>query len=552
MVTHPDPPDPQLLNEALARVRTGQSAAAERLLARFPADRLPVSMLCLRAELRAAGGHADAARADLEVARSRAPDDPRVAEALAGQAMADGRPDLARDLLHSALRQDPNRPRLWHRFGVVLHAGGHYGAALGAYERAVALAPSRPESRIARASVWQIQGRFDEAREELEAVLAGHPGHPEALTALAAQMEIRGQTEAGLALLAPLAEQGRLGPEGALVRARLLRQAGHRDEALREVEALPPTTLDAGLRARRLFLLGELLDQAGRYEEAFRCLEQANQLVPGRFDAQRYRQRVDAVRSAWTRTAVARLSGLGNGSEAPVFIVGMPRSGTTLVERILARHPLVHGAGELGGIGEIERRLRGERLAADPAMLNGADIDAMARSYLASVDHGSLPRFTDKMPANFFHLGLIQAMLPGAHVIHCRRHPLDTALSCFMQDFSGLGLAWSRRIDHIAEYYQGYRSLMEHWTSVLSLPVLDLDYEALVAEPEPAIRRVLDFLGLGWDPACLETVGDDVAATASYAQARAPIYRSSIGRHRHYADQLALLARRLGVRPDEA
>jgi hypothetical protein len=122
-----------------------------------------------------------------------------------------------------------------------------------------------------------------------------------------------------------------------------------------------------------------------------------------------------------------------------------------------------------------------------------------------------------------------------------------------MQDFSGLGLAWSRRIDHIAEYYQGYRSVMEHWTSVLSLPILDLDYESLVVEPEPAIRRMLDFLGLGWDPACLEPGdGDDVAATASYAQARAPIYRSSIGRHRHYADQLALLARRLGVRPDEA
>ena len=544
--------DPGPLREAMAHARAGRADAAERLLAGFLAEQLPVSMLCLRAELRTATGQDEAARADLEIARSRAPDDPRVADALAGQAMADGRLELAADLLDGALRQDPHRPRLWHRFGVVLHAAGRYEAALKAYERAMALAPSRPEPRIARASVWQIQGRFDEARQALEAVLAQMPGHPEALTTLAAQMEIRGQTEAGLALLEPLAEQGRLGPEGLLVRARLLRRAGRDDEALKLIEDLEASSLDAGQRARRLFLLGEIRDQAGRHEEAFTCFERANELSPGRFDAGRYRRRVDAVRRAWTRSALDRLAGLGDESEAPVFIVGMPRSGTTLVERTLARHPAVFGAGELGGMGGIERQLRGEGLAVDPATLSRDTLQDMARAYLSSVDAGGCTRFTDKMPANFFHLGLIQALFPRARVIHCRRHPLDTALSCFMQDFSGLGLAWSHRLEHIAEYYLGYRSLMDHWMSVLSLPVLDLDYEALVTEPEAAVRRMLEFLDLAWDPACLEPGGEEVSATASYAQAAGPIYRSSIGRHRHYATQLAPLASRLGIDPDEA
>ena len=223
MATNAGQIDQQRLSEALAHARAGRVDAAERALAGFPAERLPLSMLCLRAELRTSSGRADAARTDLEVARSRAPDDPRVAVALAGQAMTDGQLETAADLLDRALRRHPDRPRLWHRYGVVLHAAGRYEAAVQAYERALALAPSRPEPRVGRASVWQIQGRFDQAREELQSVLALAPGHPEASVALASQMEVRGQTEAGLALLEPLAAKGGLGPDGVLVRARLLR-----------------------------------------------------------------------------------------------------------------------------------------------------------------------------------------------------------------------------------------------------------------------------------------------------------------------------------------
>lgn len=552
MVTDASQIDPGPLRQAMAHARAGRADAAEGILAGFLADQLPVSMLCLRAELRAATGQPEAARADLEIARSRAPDDPRVAVALAGQAMADGRLELAADLLDGALRQDPHRPRLWYRLGVVLHAAGRYEAASRAYERAMALAPSRPEPRIGRAGVWQIQGRFDEARQELEAVLAQVPGHPEALTTLAAQMEIRGQTRAGLALLEPLAERGGLGAEGGLVRARLLRRAGRGDEALKLIEDLEASRLDTGQRARVLFLLGEMRDQAGRHEEAFTCFERANALSPGRFDAGRFRRRVDAVCQAWTREALDRLAGLGDETEAPVFVVGMPRSGTTLVERTLDRHPAVFGAGELGGMAGIERRLRGEGLSADPADLSPRTLLEHARAYLDAVDAGGHARFVDKMPANFLHLGLIQVLLPRARVIHCRRHPLDTALSCFMQDFSGLGLAWSRRLDHIAEYYLGYRSMMGHWTSVLSIPILDLDYEDLVRAPEAAVRRMLEFLGLDWDPACLEPGGEGVSATASYARAAGPIYLSSIGRHRHYSTQLAPCASRLGMDPDAA
>lgn len=546
--------DTALLEQAMAHARAGRAGAAARILAQFPAAQLPLPMLCMRAQLRLHSDGAVAAREDIEVAQSRAPDDPRVADLLASLAMSGGDVDTATALLEAALRRDPRRPRLWYRFGVVLHAAGRYQAALEAHERALALAPDQPEPRISRASVWQIQGRFDDARRELEAVLSQHPDHPDAVVALAAQLEISGETDAGLTLLEPLVTRGQSDPALMLVRARLLRRAGRADKALALLEALDQARLDANQHARVLFLLGELKDQAGRYDQAFGHFKQANELLPGRFDAARYRQRIHAIRNAWTRSAMSRLADLGrsdDGKPDPIFVVGMPRSGTTLVERLLARHPAVHGAGELPGISDIERRLRDGGLVPDPAQLAVEPLRPLADAYLVSAGAGGRARFTDKMPGNFLHLGLIQTLLPRARVIHCRRHPLDTGLSCFAQDFSALGLAWSRRLEHIADYYQGYRSLMDHWVAVLDLPLLNIDYETLVAEPEPCTRRMLEFLGLGWDPACLQPDQGETASTASYAQVTQPIYRSSVGRHRHYAAQLASLAGRLGIETDE-
>ncbi len=554
MAMNTEQADTARLGEAVAHARAGRAGAAARILARFPAAQLPLPMLCLRAELGLQAGGAAAARQDIEAARSRSPDDPRVADLLASLAMSGGDVDTAAALLEAALRSDPRRPRLWYRFGVVLHAAGRYEAALEAYERALGLAPALPGPRIGRASVWQIQGRFDDARRELEAVLGQFPEHPDAVTALAAQLEIRGETEAGLALIEPLVARGNLDPELTLVRARLLRRAGRADQALALLESLDQARLAAHPRARVAFLLGDLKDQAGDYEEAFAHFKRANELLPGGFDPARYRQRVDAIRDTWTWPALARLAGLdrhGDAGAGPIFVVGMPRSGTTLVERILARHPAVHGAGELPGIGDIERRLRAGTLVPDLAQLTAEQLRPLADAYLVSAGAGGRLRFTDKMPGNFLHLGLIQTLLPQARVIHCRRHPLDTGLSCFTQDFSSLGLAWSRRLEHIADFYEGYRSLMDHWVAVLDLPLLDIDYETMVAEPEHSTRRMLEFLGLEWDPACLEPDQGGTAATASYAQVARPIYRSSVGRHHHYAAQLAPLARRLGLETDD-
>ena len=189
-------------------------------------------------------------------------------------------------------------------------------------------------------------------------------------------------------------------------------------------------------------------------------------------------------------------------------------------------------------------------LAQDPP-----DLDALSRAYLQRLDQlaPEARRVTDKMWQNFEFLGLAELVLPGARVVHCVRDPMDVGLSCFFQHFFGQGVAFSYDLAHIGAYHRQYRRTMDHWRRVLSLPMHTVRYEELVASPETRTRALLEFLDLPWDDACLrfhETARP--VRTASYAQVRRPIYRASVGRHRHYARWLAPLARALGAGDDAA
>jgi hypothetical protein len=188
-----------------------------------------------------------------------------------------------------------------------------------------------------------------------------------------------------------------------------------------------------------------------------------------------------------------------------------------------------------------------------PRCLTGAtrrDLDAMATRYFNGFGRldDTVTHVTDKMPANFLALGLIALVCPQARVIHCRRHPLDTALSCFFQNFNSKGLAFTRDLGHLGIYYSQYSRLMHHWRRVLDLPVMDLDYEALVTDVDTWGRRLVEFAGLDWDPVCLDFHRlERTVNTASYAQVRRPVYATSVGRHRNYARHLAPLRAALGL-----
>jgi hypothetical protein len=233
---------------------------------------------------------------------------------------------------------------------------------------------------------------------------------------------------------------------------------------------------------------------------------------------------------------------------APIFIVGMPRSGTSLVEQILASHPDVAAAGELEVMDDVERRaasIIGGR-GGYPKCLRGAtasEMTALADHYLGVIaDIAKGARFvTDKLPINYERLGLIERLFPNARIVHTTRYALDTCLSCYFQNF-GNTHTYSSNLRALGEVYRIYERLMAHWHATLSIRILDVSYEDLVSDPEQAVRTLLEFCDLPWDPRCLDFhKSTRYVNTASYDQVRQPIYQSSVGRWKHYESHLGEL-----------
>lgn len=261
---------------------------------------------------------------------------------------------------------------------------------------------------------------------------------------------------------------------------------------------------------------------------------------------------VDGLLGAFSPSHFERVRGLGDDSERPVFVVGMPRSGTTLTEQILASHPQVFGAGERNFAQSTFISLPAVLGRNEPPLACLAHLDRDAAGRLAAghlgrlreLDGGTAARVVDKMPENYLLLGFLHTLFPRARLIHCRRDPRDVALSCWITNFARI--RWACDLEHIAHHLLQYFRIMEHWRRVLPAPVFEVDYEELVADQEGVSRRLVAWLGLEWDPACLRFHQTErLVRTASVAQVRQPIYTRSVARWRHYESLLAPLLERL-------
>ena len=243
---------------------------------------------------------------------------------------------------------------------------------------------------------------------------------------------------------------------------------------------------------------------------------------------------------------VERFAGAGDPSPVPIFVLGMPRSGSTLVEQILASHPQIHAAGEMTNLDRVVRSLRDTvgRPIRFPQCAGGFDTESLRRigqAYLASLP--PLPegktRITDKLPSNFIYVGLIRMILPNARIIHTVRDPVDTCVSCFSRLF-GAGHAYCYDLAELGRYYRAYHELMAHWRAVLPAgSMLDVAYEDVVGDLETQARRLIDYCGLPWDDRCLSFhTTSRTVSTASNLQVRRPLYRSSVQRWRRYEAHL--------------
>jgi tetratricopeptide (TPR) repeat protein len=468
-----------------------------------------------------------------------------------------------------------------------LQQGGHAeGAALA--RQVLDKHPQSTEAMTLLVASYVGAKRHAEAKKWVRRILSASPGDEAALAYQVTIQLAEGQVEEARRTVR---KARRLRPSSVKLRAlelQVLNSAGEREEAAdaaaeivasgivdplvarefataaprvhREPEAAaylrrclesaetPPSFL-AGLWVQ----LGRLLDRMDEPDEAFEAWTRGNALRRSEFDAGAFSARIDETIRNWTRDAIAERAGWGDPSDRPVLIVGMPRSGTTLVEQILGSHPEVAPCGELNDLVRAAGNLAGLKarqmaLVTDPGVLRREDVSGAARDYVRRLRRAGAraKRATDKMPLNFLNLGLVAIMTPHARVVHCVRDARDVCLSCYSYNFSG-HMPFSHDLRDLGMFHLMHDRLMAHWREVLDVPILELRYEELVADQEGQSRALVDFVGLGWDEACLSFYESKRSATtASYEQVRNPIYKTAVERWRRYERHLAPLLEALG------
>jgi tetratricopeptide (TPR) repeat protein len=427
------------------------------------------------------------------------------------------------------------------------------GPALADYERTLALKPKSVDALIGRGAALKQVDRLPEALASFDQAIAlGGDGEVRGLAARGAALAEVGETEEARQTLRRATEFGEKSSGAWQSFVDLVRfEAGDPAFAAMEARLAEVEHMRPGEALPLHFALGKAYLDVGNSERAFAHFDAGNRLKRAQFayDADANRARIVAIIAAFRPETFARFAGAGSHAGAPIFVVGMPRSGTTLIEQILASHPAIHGAGELHAMPEVAADAGG-----NPECVATLTADALARlgeDYLARVGEPPVgkTRVVDKLPANFFNAGLIRLILPEAQIIHVRRDPVDTCLSCYSKNFRGPNLAFANDLTELGLFYREYETLMAHWRATLpSTHFLEVEYESVVDDLEGQARRIIAFLGLPWDPACLEFHRTQrPVRTASVNQVRKPIYRASIGRWRAHAAYLGPLLKALGV-----
>jgi tetratricopeptide (TPR) repeat protein len=504
-------------------------------------------------------GRSEKALAQYEKALSIRPDYPEAHNNLGNLLQNLGRHQEALAHYEKALAIRPHYAEAYLNAGHALGALGRQEEGLTQYQKALAAAPDNPDVHNSLGNVLLMLGRTEEAVAHCERAIAIKPQHVEAHTTLGNALRTLGRLDKATRAfekaiaLAPNKPAGYWG----LVMSRRIIADEPCFMAMTNL-ARDMASLKIADRIDLHFALGKAFADVGDQRQSFHHLLEGNsrkrQLVT--YDETKTLEWFKRIRAAFAPQLMRDKAPVGEPSPVPIFIIGMPRSGTTLVEQILASHPKIFGAGELPDFGNLAKSFCGPHGTCFPEAVPAAPRDQLCRlgeRYLQAVRRmaPTAERITDKMPYNFIYAGLIHLALPNARIIHTRRDLRDTALSCFSLLFPA-GQEYSYDLAELGRYCRAYRELMEHWRSVLPQGVmLEVQYEEIVADLEEQARRIVAHCGLEWSAACLafhKTERD--VRTASATQVRQPIYQSSVGRWRRYADSLRPLLETLGGSSD--
>jgi tetratricopeptide (TPR) repeat protein len=456
-----------------------------------------------------------------------------------GNALLDlGRIEEAVASYSRALELEPDFAKAHSNLGSAFRELAKLDEAEASYRRALAIRADSSEILTNLGVVQRLQGSAEEAEASLRRALSIDPGATPTITSLAELYADRGQ----FAEAENLYKRAYAGhPESAQAWAGLaaLRKMTSEDSAwIKEAQRIAQRPLRPRDEAHLRYAIGKFFDDVQDYEQAFVSYRRANEIAKAYsppHDRQHLARTFEFTTRLYDREWLDRAKVTSNSSSRPIFIVGMPRSGTSLAEQILASHPAVFGAGELSFWKTASLQVGSAALESG---FDGSVLAKLADEYLQLLTGLSLDasRVVDKMPANFAHLGMIHAALPNARFIHMRRNPIDTCLSIYFQNFH-VAHSYANDLEDLAHYHHEYQLLMQHWRSILPpSAILEVSYEALVADQETWSRKMLDFVGLPWDPACIDFHQTNRrVSTFSKWQVRQKISKTSVERWRNYA-----------------
>ena len=476
--------------------------------------------------------------------------------------MRAGMPEEAVEHFRIAIRLKPDFGEAYNRLCGTAGQLGRLEEAVTAGEAAVRLIPDSAVAQMNLATAYDTSGRAQRAFQHYQEAARLAPNHPVIQCTLGDAFAGTGDKQASedcyreaIRLRAEYTPPYRQ-------LARLRRCTSAEDPDFSAVHRLlGNTSVPEAERSHLHFALGKMYEDCEKYDEAFHHFSLANRIENSkhRFNRQELVDFVSGIISLYTPEFLKSHSASGDVSALPTFIVGMPRSGTTLINQIIGSHPKGLGAGELYWFGQIEHKLQVALGSSEPypacmRQFNSETAVQLAGQYIEYIqtlaEGRQYERIVDKLPGNFLHLGLIALLFPNARIVHCRRDPLDTCLSIYCILFPG-SVPFGYDLQNIGIVYREYRRLMRHWQAVIPGRLLTVDYEDLVRDQEAVSRRIIEFIGLPWDDACMDfTQSRNRVRTVSAFQVRQGIYSSAIGRWRHYERHLGPLRQVLDERPE--
>lgn len=494
----------------------------------------------------------------LERAATLLPRDAQVHNNLGDRFARLERVEEAETWFRSAIRIKPEYADAHYNLGQILIRLERYPEATDSLRTAIAIDPANIEAYVNLSSALKSMDLHCEAVELLRLALQITPNSAEANHSLGVELDEQGKfSEAETCYRRALAiKPDYVMPRFSLISTNKVKPGDIDFEmlvALHDKAKSGRILLPSNESIHLHFGLGKGYDDLGEYDPAFMHFSEGCRMKRATFsyDSRDDTRMFEQIMRTFDQELLERLSGKGDRSDAPIFILGMPRSGTTLTEQIISSHPNVHGAGELSILtGIAQRDISGIPFPESWKKLNSTRLSAWGAEYVRGLCRlaPDARRITDKMPQNFLFVGLIHLMMPNARIIHVKRNPVDTCLSCYTKAFTNRNIKYSYDLAELGHHYVNYIRLMEHWRQVLPAGAfMEVQYEDIVQDQEAQARRLVEYCGLEWNDACLDFHKSERSVrTASVAQVRKPVYKSSVERWRSYEKHLGPLLDMLG------